>query len=80
MADYERRRNEVAFPIYEFTSELANLEQPPPPEMQQLLAALRGNQADTDRFLGVLTGTTPAPTFFAPENVGRIMGVAEAAV
>jgi flavin-dependent dehydrogenase len=80
MAEYEHRRNEVAFPIYEFTSQLANLEQPPPPEMQQLFAALRGNQADTDRFLGVLTGTTPAPAFFAPENVGRIMGVAEAAV
>ncbi|MBO0743415.1 MAG: NAD(P)/FAD-dependent oxidoreductase [Candidatus Dormibacteraeota bacterium] len=80
MAEYERRRNEVAFPIYEFTSQLANLEQPPPPEMQQLFAALRGNQADTDRFLGVLTGATPAPAFFAPENVGRIMGAAEAAV
>jgi 2-polyprenyl-6-methoxyphenol hydroxylase-like FAD-dependent oxidoreductase len=80
MAGYERRRNEVAFPIYEFTSQLANLEQPPPPEMQQLFAALRGNQPDTDRFVGVLTGTTPAPAFFAPENVGRIMGVAEAAV
>jgi flavin-dependent dehydrogenase len=79
MAEYERRRNELAFPIYEFTSQLASLE-PPPPEMQQLFGALRGNQPDTDRFLGVLTGTTPVPAFFAPENVGRIMGAAHAQV
>lgn len=75
MAEYERRRNEAALPIYEFTCQLAMLE-PPPPEMQQLFAALRGNQADTDRFMGLLAGTTLVPEFFAPENVGRIMGAA----
>ncbi|MGZ3678670.1 MAG: NAD(P)/FAD-dependent oxidoreductase [Ktedonobacterales bacterium] len=79
MAEYERRRNEAALPIYEFTCQLATLE-PPPPEMQQLFAALRGNQADTDRFMGVLAGTTPVPEFFAPENVGRIMGAAQVQV
>jgi flavin-dependent dehydrogenase len=73
MAEYEQRRNEAAFPIYEFTCQLARLE-PPPPEMQQLFAALRDNQPDTDRFMGVLTGTTPIPGFFAPENLGRIIG------
>jgi hypothetical protein len=45
--------------------------------MQQLYAALRGNQVDTDRFMGVMTGTTPIPEFFAPENLGRIMAVAQ---
>ena len=77
MAEYEQRRNEAALPVYEFTCQLATLE-PPPPEMQQLFAALRGNQADTDRFLGLIAGTTPVPDFFAPENVGRIMGAAQA--
>jgi flavin-dependent dehydrogenase len=77
MAEYEQRRNEAALPVYEFTCQLATLE-PPPPEMQQLFAALRGNQADTDRYMGLIAGTTPVPEFFAPENVGRIMGAAQA--
>jgi hypothetical protein len=41
--------------------------------MQQLFAALRGNQAETDRFMGVLAGTTPVPDFFAPENLAHIL-------
>ena len=36
MADYHQARDEHAMPIYEFTTQLATLE-PPPPEMQQLL-------------------------------------------
>jgi flavin-dependent dehydrogenase len=77
MAEYEQRRNDAAMPVYEFTCQLAMLE-PPPPAMQQLYAALRGNQADTDRFMGVMTGTTSIPEFFAPANIGRIMGAAQA--
>src|ERR671933_1753445 len=73
LADYERRRNEEAMPIYGLTQQFAALE-PPPPEMQQLFAALRGNQADTDRFMGLFAGTTSVPQYFAPENLGRIMG------
>ncbi len=59
--------------LYEMTCQFAAL-QPPPPEMQQLLGALRGNQEQTDRFLGTVVGTYPIPDFFAPENIGRIMG------
>jgi hypothetical protein len=44
--------------------------------MQQLLDALRGNQAQTDRFLGTVVGTVPIPEFFAPENLGQIMAQA----
>jgi flavin-dependent dehydrogenase len=73
LADYERRRNETTRPLYELTCQFAAL-QPPPPEMQQLLGALRGNQEQTDRFLGTVVGTYPIPEFFAPENLGRIMG------
>ncbi len=75
LADYERRRNEVALPIYEFTHQLATLS-PPPPEMQQLFAALHHDQEQTNRFFGALVGTVPIPEFFAPENLGRIMGAA----
>jgi hypothetical protein len=60
-------------PIYAFTYQLAALE-PPPPEMQQLFAALRYNQEQTNRFFGTIAGTVPIPEFFAPENLGRISG------
>jgi flavin-dependent dehydrogenase len=78
LADYERQRNEAVMPLYEFTYELAALA-PPPPEMQQLFAALQHNQAQTDRFFGAVAGTVPIPEFFAPQNIGQIMGAAELA-
>jgi flavin-dependent dehydrogenase len=75
LADYERRRNEVALPIYEFTCQNAPFA-PPLPEMLQLFMALHGNQADTDRFLGLFAQTVTVPEFFAPENLQRIIAVA----
>ena len=57
---------------YDFTMQLASLE-PPPPEMQQLFGALRGNQPDTDRFFGLIAGSTSIPEFMAPENMQRII-------
>lgn len=72
MAEYERRRNEDAFPMYEFTCQLGTLA-PPPPEMLQLFEALRWNQEEAGRFLGITAGTVPAEEFFAPENVERII-------
>ncbi len=75
LAEYERWRNEASLPIYEFTCQLAMLE-PPPPEMQQLFAALRHDREQTNRFFGVMAGTVPVQEFFAPENLGRIMGAA----
>ncbi len=73
LADYQRRRDDAVRPMYESTLQFASL-QPPPPEMQQLLLALRGDQAQADRFFGTLAGTVPIPEFFSPENIGRIMG------
>lgn len=73
LADHERRRNELAAQGYENTVRLAGL-QPPPPEMQQLLAALRRDREQTDRFFGTLIGSVPAADFFAPENLARLMG------
>ena len=75
LAGYELRRNEATMPMYEMTCQFAAL-QPPPPEQQQLMAALLGNQEQTDRFFGTVAGTVPIPAFFAPENVGQIMGMA----
>jgi flavin-dependent dehydrogenase len=78
MSDYQRTRDGEALPVYEFTDDFAQL-QPPPPEMQQLLGAMHGNQDAMDGFVSVQAATLPAPEFFAPENVGRIMAKAGAA-
>ena len=72
MTDYQRTRDSAAMPVYEFTDDFAQL-QPPPPEMQQLLGAMHGNQEAMNGFVSVQAATLPAPEFFAPENVGRIM-------
>lgn len=73
LADYELRRNELAPPGYENTIQFASLE-PPPPEMQQLMAALVHDQEQTNRFFGAFLGTVPASEFFAPDNIAKIMG------
>jgi 2-polyprenyl-6-methoxyphenol hydroxylase-like FAD-dependent oxidoreductase len=72
MVDYQRARDDEALPIYEFTCDFAKLE-PPPPEMQQLIGAMQGNQDAMDGFVSVMAGTLPAPDFFGPENAARIM-------
>ena len=78
MAAYQQARDDHVAPIFEFTCQFAMLE-PPPPEMEQLFGAMAGNQDAMDDFVSVIAGTVPAPQFFAPENVGRIMGAAAAA-
>jgi 2-polyprenyl-6-methoxyphenol hydroxylase-like FAD-dependent oxidoreductase len=78
MSEYQQIRDHEALPVYDFTDDFAQL-QPPPPEMQQLLGAMRDNQEAKDAFVSVQAATLPAPEFFAPENVGRIMAEAERA-
>lgn len=73
LAEYEQQRNAAVLPMYDFTCQLANLADPPSPELQQLLVALRENQTETNRFLGAWAGTVPVPEFFAPENMQRIL-------
>jgi 2-polyprenyl-6-methoxyphenol hydroxylase-like FAD-dependent oxidoreductase len=73
LAEYQRRRDEAALPLYELTCQNAAL-QPPPAEMQGLLAALKDNPAETSRFFGAMTGAVPIAEFFAPENLRRISG------
>jgi 2-polyprenyl-6-methoxyphenol hydroxylase-like FAD-dependent oxidoreductase len=75
LADYQRVRDEEAGPIYAFTDDFATLE-PPPPELQQLIGAMAGNQEAMDGFVSVQAATLPAPEFFAPANIGRIMATA----
>ncbi len=60
-------------PMYELTADLATLE-PPTPDMQALMSALQSNEEQSARFMGTIAGTVPIPEFFAPENIGAIMG------
>jgi 2-polyprenyl-6-methoxyphenol hydroxylase-like FAD-dependent oxidoreductase len=72
LARYELRRNEASMPFYELNSQLATLE-PPPVELQMLIAALATNPEATSRFFGVLCTTVPVPQFMSPENIGAIL-------
>jgi len=75
MGEYQSTRDARVLPMYEFTCQLATLE-PPPPETQQLLAAMRGNQEAMDGFVRTTAGVTSPAEFFSAENVSRIFAVA----
>ena len=76
LAAHETARTERVRPMYEFTTQLATLESPPP-EMQALFGALRGNQNATNAFLSAITGAIPLPEFMSKRNLGRIMAAAK---
>jgi 2-polyprenyl-6-methoxyphenol hydroxylase-like FAD-dependent oxidoreductase len=78
MHAYQQARDAAVLPAYEFTDDIAQL-QPPPPEMQRLVGAMHGNQEAMDGFVSVQASTLPAPEFFEPANVARIMAQAGAA-
>jgi 2-polyprenyl-6-methoxyphenol hydroxylase-like FAD-dependent oxidoreductase len=79
MSAWHRERDEKAMPIYEFTSQMATLEAPPP-EMLALLGAVHGNQDAMDDFASVVSGAVSPVEFFAEDNIGRIMAAAAAPV
>jgi hypothetical protein len=58
--------------MFDFTCQLATLE-PPPPPMQQLFQALRGDQKTTNEFYSAITGSRPLPEFMNPENLEQII-------
>jgi flavin-dependent dehydrogenase len=72
LADYERRRDEAGMPVFERTLSETRID-PFPPDLLHLRAALRGNQADTDRFYGAIFGTVPPEQFWAPDNIAQIL-------
>jgi flavin-dependent dehydrogenase len=76
LAGYEQRRNTRAMPLYELAMQAVSF-QPLPPEQAMLLRALKGNQEDTNRYLGLTSGATPLADFLAPENLGRIIAQAQ---
>lgn len=72
LAACEAERNRAVQGIYAMNAEFASLE-PPPPETQMLIAALRGKQADIDQFAGTMTGAVRVEKFYAPDNIERIL-------
>jgi 2-polyprenyl-6-methoxyphenol hydroxylase-like FAD-dependent oxidoreductase len=72
MRDYQSARDAHVVPMYEFTTQLATLE-PPPPDLQHLLAAVHGNQEAMDGFARVNAGVTSPAEFFSEESVARIL-------
>jgi 2-polyprenyl-6-methoxyphenol hydroxylase-like FAD-dependent oxidoreductase len=75
MSAYQRARDEHVLPMYEFTCQFAAM-QPPPPEMQQLMGAVHGNQEAMDGFARVVAGVLSPAEFFSEANVGRILSEA----
>jgi 2-polyprenyl-6-methoxyphenol hydroxylase-like FAD-dependent oxidoreductase len=77
LGEYHARRDAAARPMFELTCQIAS-PGPPPPELVALLQALVDNEAATDMWFGVLAGSVHPDDFFAADNIGRIMGKAEA--
>jgi len=72
LADYERLRNALVKPMYDYTCLLALLG-PPTEEDKLLFMALAENRVEADRFFGALAGTVPVGEFFSSANVERIV-------
>jgi 2-polyprenyl-6-methoxyphenol hydroxylase-like FAD-dependent oxidoreductase len=64
MTAYQRDRDSRVTAMYDFTCQLATLE-PPPPEMQRMLASIVGNQEAMTRFVQMNAGTISPTEFFA---------------
>jgi 2-polyprenyl-6-methoxyphenol hydroxylase-like FAD-dependent oxidoreductase len=75
LGEYQSTRDAHVRALYELTAEFASLE-PPSADLQQVLAAVHGNQAAMDDFARVIAGITSPADFFSEENVGRILAEA----
>ncbi len=74
LGEYQQHRDERVLPMYEFTGQLADLAVPPPPQMQQLLGAIAGNQKAMDDFTSMFAGALPVPEFFNPAHIRSLTG------
>jgi 2-polyprenyl-6-methoxyphenol hydroxylase-like FAD-dependent oxidoreductase len=72
LSAWHSARDERALPMYEFTTQMATLE-PPPPEMQQLLGAVHGNPTAMNDFVSVVAGTMSPQEFFDPAHLEAIL-------
>jgi flavin-dependent dehydrogenase len=75
MTAYHLERDRRSLPFYEFTTLLATLE-PLPPELEQVLSAIEGNQEAMDAFARVAGALTSPPDFLSAPNVTRLVAAA----
>jgi 2-polyprenyl-6-methoxyphenol hydroxylase-like FAD-dependent oxidoreductase len=73
MAGHQSARDARAMPVYQMTLQIASL-QPPDEQTSRLAAAIAGNQPAMDAFARLNSGVTAPAEFFAPENIGRLLG------
>ena len=76
-----RRRDFEKVSIEVIHDRLSRVLPPCNPRSAQSLAAVSGFDPETiemalTAFFGTLAGTVPIPWFFAPDNIGRIVGAA----
>ena len=72
MAEYHHTRDLHAMPIYEFTTQLATLEAPPPDVAAVLFAVSQHPAAQVD-FVSMIAGTMSPVEFFDPSHLGPFM-------
>jgi flavin-dependent dehydrogenase len=74
LAGYRKARDAERLAMWDFTTELAAFG-PSKPEERVLFDALAANQAETDRFFGVITGAIPVDEYLSPGNLRRVIGL-----
>jgi 2-polyprenyl-6-methoxyphenol hydroxylase-like FAD-dependent oxidoreductase len=72
LGSYQRARDSSVLSMYEYTCQFATL-QPPPPQMRQVLRAMRGNQQAMDGFARMNAGTVSPAEFLSRDNVSAIV-------
>jgi flavin-dependent dehydrogenase len=71
LADFERIRNEIELPYYDYTYEQGTF-QPIDPSQLPLYAAVAQSPRATSGFFGLFTQTTSPAAFFAPDHLASI--------
>jgi 2-polyprenyl-6-methoxyphenol hydroxylase-like FAD-dependent oxidoreductase len=72
LAEYTAERDAGTKGAYAFTTQISDLDLSP--ELQALFRAVSGNEPATRQFLSMVGGGISGEEFFAPANVGKIMG------
>jgi 2-polyprenyl-6-methoxyphenol hydroxylase-like FAD-dependent oxidoreductase len=73
LVEFQRKRDEVELPFYDFTYQQGTF-QPPPPEAFALFGAIHKSEEATRGFFSLFTQTLTPMEFFAPANMQKIMG------
>jgi flavin-dependent dehydrogenase len=75
MTEQQRRRDELLAPMFEFTTQLARLE-PPPPDLAGLLGAVSASAPAMQAFTSMAAGVLSPARFFDPAHLGPLLAAA----